>query len=81
MDVYWGGTSVPDLLMVHMVLVYGKISVRDGLLFHAIFCMILVRGLGRSFGKTVGVVRHPLQSVILSYLDFARIRRLVWLRL
>ena len=42
MDVYWGGTSVPDLLMVHMVLVYGKISVGDGLLFHAIFCMILV---------------------------------------
>ena len=49
MDVYFlggGATSVPDLLMVHMVLVYGKISVGDGLLFHTIFCMILVTGLG-----------------------------------
>ena len=45
MDVY-GGAGVPDLLMVHMVLVYGKISVGYGLLFHAIFCMILVTGLG-----------------------------------
>ena len=45
MDVY-GGTGVPDLLMVHMVLVYGKISVGDGLLFHAIFCIILVMDLG-----------------------------------
>ena len=32
MDVY-GGASVLDILMVHMVLVYGKISVGDGLLF------------------------------------------------
>ena len=44
MDAY-GEASVPDLLMVHMVLVYGKLSVRDGLLSHAIFCMILVMGL------------------------------------
>ena len=29
----WGGAGVPELLMVHMVLVYGKISVGDGLLF------------------------------------------------
>ena len=45
MDVY-GGVGVPDLLMVHMVLVYGKISVRDSLFSHAIFCMILVTCLG-----------------------------------
>ena len=41
-----GGGGLPDLLIVHMVLVYGKISVGDSLLFHAIFCMILVTGLG-----------------------------------
>ena len=41
-----GGAGVLDLLMVHMVLVHGKISVGYGLLFHAIFCMILVTGLG-----------------------------------
>ena len=47
MDVYWGWWGgLPDLLIVHMVLVYGKISVGDSLLFHAIFCMILVMGLG-----------------------------------
>ena len=39
-----GGAGVPDLLMVLMVLVYGRVSVRDGPLFHAIFCMILVMG-------------------------------------
>ena len=31
--------------VVLMVLVYGKILVTDGLLSHAIFCMILVMGL------------------------------------
>ena len=41
-----GVASVPDLFMVHMVLVYGKISVGDGLLFHIIFYMILVMGQG-----------------------------------
>ena len=45
MDVY-GWAGVPDLLMVRMVLVYEKISVGYGLLFHAILCMILVTGLG-----------------------------------
>ena len=45
MDVY-GGTAVPDLLMVHMVLVCGKILVGDGLLFLATLCMILVMDLG-----------------------------------
>jgi len=40
------GDGVPDLLMVLTVLVYGRVSVRDGLLSLAIFCMILVMGLG-----------------------------------
>ena len=31
-----GGAGVPDLLTVLMVLVYGKVSVRDSLLSHAI---------------------------------------------
>ena len=43
MDVY-GVAGVPDLFMVHMVLVCGKILVGDGLLFHIIFYMILVMG-------------------------------------
>ena len=34
------------LLMVHMVLAYGKILVRDGLLFLATYYMILGMGLG-----------------------------------
>ena len=37
-------TGVPDLFMVHMVLVCVKISVGDDLLFLVIFCMILVMG-------------------------------------
>ena len=41
-----GGAGVPDLLTVLMVLVYGRVLVRDGLLSLAIFCMILVMGLG-----------------------------------
>ena len=45
MEVF-GVASVPDLFMVHIVLVCGKILVRDSLLFHIIFCMILVMGLG-----------------------------------
>ena len=40
------GAGVPDLLTVLMVLVYGRVLVRDGLLFHAIFYIILVMGLG-----------------------------------
>ena len=40
------GDGVPDLLMVLTVLVYGRVLVRDGLLSHAIFCMILVMGPG-----------------------------------
>ena len=39
-------TSVPDLFMVHMLLVCGKILVGDGILFHVIFCMMLVMGQG-----------------------------------
>ena len=39
-------TSVPDLFMVQMVLVCGKILVGDGILFHVIFCMMLVMGQG-----------------------------------
>ena len=50
MDVYkgrgGGAVGVLGLLMVHMVLVYGKVSVRDGLLSYTIFPMILVMGLG-----------------------------------
>ena len=42
MDV--GLAGVPNLFMVHMVLVCGKILVGDGILFHIIFCMILVMG-------------------------------------
>ena len=80
MDVY-GGDGVPDLLMVLTVLVYGRVSVRVGLLSHAIFCMILVMGPGWSFGKTVGVERHLLQLATLICSDFAGIRRLVWLSL
>ena len=38
--------GVPDLLMVYMVLVCGKILVRDGLLFLTTFYMILGMGLG-----------------------------------
>ena len=45
MDVYWVA-DVPDLFLVHMVLVCGKILVGDGLLFHVIFFMILVTGQG-----------------------------------
>ena len=41
-----GVASVPDLFMVHMVLVCGKILIGDGLLFHILFCMILVMGPG-----------------------------------
>ena len=41
-----GGDGVPDLLMVLTVLVYGRVSVRADLLSLAIFCMILVMGLG-----------------------------------
>ena len=45
MDVY-GVIGVPDKLMVHMVLVCGKILVGDGHLFHVVFYMILVMGPG-----------------------------------
>ena len=45
MDVY-GVAGVSDLSMVHIVLVCGKILVGDGLLFHILFCMILVMGPG-----------------------------------
>ena len=50
--------------MVLMVLVYGKILVRDGLLSHAIFCMILVMGLEKFWqdrwcGETSLAVRYP----------------------
>ena len=41
-----GRAGVPDLLMVLTMLVYEIVSVRDGLLSHAIFCMILVMGSG-----------------------------------
>ena len=41
-----GVASVLGLLMVHMVLVCGKISVRDGLLFLATVYIILGMGLG-----------------------------------
>ena len=41
----WGDV-VLDLLMVLTVLLYGRVSVRVGLLSLAIFCMILVMGLG-----------------------------------
>ena len=41
-----GGHGVPDLLMVLTVLVYERVLVRDGLLSHAIFYMILVMGPG-----------------------------------
>ena len=41
-----GRAGVPDLLMVLAVLVYGRVLVRVGLLSLAIFCMILVMGLG-----------------------------------
>ena len=40
------GNSVPDLSMVLMVLVYGRVSVRDDLLSLAVFYMILVMGPG-----------------------------------
>ena len=66
--------------MVHMVLACGNILVRNGLLFLTTFYMILGMGLGGSFGKTIDV-RHLLQSAILNCLDFAKIRRLVWLSL
>ena len=45
MDVY-RVAGVLDLFLVHMVLVCGKILVRNGLLFHVILCMILVTGQG-----------------------------------
>ena len=48
---------------------------------HAIFCMILVMGLKRSFGKTDGVEKHLLLLDIQTYSDFAGIRMLVWLSL
>ena len=76
-----GVVNVLGLLMVHMVLACGKILVGDGLLFLATFYMILEMGLGLNFGKTIGVVKHLLQSAILNCLDFAEMRRLVWLRL
>ena len=41
-----GVVSVLDLFIVLMVLVYGKILVRDGLHFLVTFCMILVMGRG-----------------------------------
>ena len=41
-----GVASVPDLFMVHMVLVCGKILVGDVHLFHVVFYMILVMGPG-----------------------------------
>ena len=75
------GAGVPNLWMVLMVLVYGKISVRDGLLSHTIFCMILVMGLTWSFGKTGGVERLLLLLDILTCSDFAGIRMPVWLSL
>ena len=76
----WGGWCT-SLLMVHMVLACRKILVGDGLLLLTTFYMILGMGLGWNFGKTVGVVRHLLQSAILNCLDFAEIKRLVWLSL
>ena len=41
-----GVAGVLGLLMVHMVFAYGKILVRDGLLFLATFYKILGMGLG-----------------------------------
>ena len=73
--------GVPDLLMVLTMLVYEIVSVRDGLLSHAIFCMILVMGSGWSFGKTIGMEKHLLQLATLTCSDFVGIRRLVWLSL
>ena len=64
-----------------MVLVYGKISVRDGLPSRAIFCMILVMGLEWSFGKIGGVERLLLLLDFLTCSDFAGIRMPVWLSL
>ena len=40
----YGVAGVLGLLMVHVVLVCGKILVGNGLLFLVIFCMILVMG-------------------------------------
>ena len=40
------GDGVLDLLMVLTVLLYGRVSIRVGLLSLAIFCMILVMGPG-----------------------------------
>ena len=57
-----------------MVLVYGKISVRDDIPSLAIFYMILVMGLERSFGKTCGVERLLLLLDIQTCSDFAGIR-------
>ena len=76
-----GVAGVLDLLMAHMVLACRKLLVENGLLFLATFYMILKMGLGLNFGKTVGVVKHLLQSTILNCLDFVEIKRLVWLRL
>ena len=76
-----GVASVLDLLLAHMMLACRKLLVEDGLFFHATFYMILEMGLGLNFGKTIGVVKHLLQSAILNCLDFAKMRRLVWLRL
>ena len=77
----YGVAGVLGLLMVHVVLVCGKILVRNGLLFLVTFYMILGMVLGGSFGKTISVVRHLLQLAILNCLDFAEIKRLVWLSL
>ena len=73
----YGVAGVLGLLMVHMVLACGNTLVGDGLLFLATFYMILEMGLGLNFGKTVGVMKHLLQSAILNYLDFCRDKRLV----
>ena len=46
-----GVVGVPVVFLVLMVLVYGKILVRDGLHFLVTFCMILVMGQGQNLAR------------------------------
>ena len=76
-----GVASASAQFLLLMVLVCGKILVRDDFLLLVIFYMILVMDRGLSFGKTVGVGRHLLLLAILNRLDFAEKGRQVWLGL
>ena len=62
-----------------MVLVYGKLLAGDGLLCLIIFCMKLVMGRGSSLFWRDCSVGRLLLLAILNYLEFAKIRRQVWL--